>query len=468
MRPIHPLKFWFGALVFALGLSIAPAPDPGTAPSPYKIVRIVEKSMDNAAWAQMPPNKAAAVRSGYATAYYCNYALGALCGGESYSRSGTIECVNSSGVYAALGANVPCFEYSFGSSPIPIGLRIWQASENYVLYSRDLTQAGSWTLGATMTAAKTATGIDGVANSATLLTGGVLTATNTALQAVTLASASDVNSVWIRCVTCTGAINLTFNGGSTWTAATSATCSLNGVATALNTSQYVKCVLGPTTMANPSPGIQIANSGDAIDVDDEQLENVGVAGPPIFTAGSAVPTSADVVTLKGLALTIARSNSATTIVKTYLLSSLNKTVIGDSNAYMQIQSSTATVIRSYNGTSAFNATVGGSGNLMTGTVRSGLSWSASSRNLVADGGVVVSNPGSANFGPLITIGSNTSGTVLFSNGYFAEFVLWNETLPNSILQRDTLLTTNLALAPANDNTMFAANDSGSTWWGCDE
>jgi hypothetical protein len=400
--------------------------------------------------AQTPNQNILRMNGGYHPAYYCDYTRGSFCGGESYSRSGTIECVNASGVYAALGANAACFEYSFGSSPTPLGLRIWQPTQNYTLYSRDLTQASAWTLGLTMTAVHTATGIDGVVNSATLLTAGLTSATDTVVQATTLASASDTYEVWIKGVTLTGAINLSLdNGTANYVAATISNCSLNGVATAPNTSGWVKCVLGPTTLTNPSIRIQVVNSGDAIDIDSAQLENVGVAGPPIFTAASAVATAADVVALRGTPLQVLQGSVGTVVAE---IGSLGVGSIGVSGARVVGGSASgATPLQtiSTNGIGAYNGSV----NVYpfaalnySAKNRGGTSWSSTAINVWNNGvnnaisndthGIGLGDYGSAFIG-------SSNGSSNFLNGYVTKDAFWNNVLPNSILKTDTILTTRL-------------------------
>ena len=139
------------------------------------------------------------------------------------------------------------FEWDSGGSLL--GLLVEEARTNLCLYSDDLTNA-AWTK-SNLTTAKTATGPDGVANSATTCTA---TAGNaTALQAITSGSAARVTSVWLKRRTGSGNIDLTQDNGSTWTTKTI-------------TSSWARYDIGPTTAANPTVGIRVATSGDAVDV----------------------------------------------------------------------------------------------------------------------------------------------------------------------------------------------------------
>lgn len=163
------------------------------------------------------------------------------------------------------------------------GLLVELASENGLAQSRDMTQT-AWTKGATMTVALNQVGIDGAANTATLLTGGATSATNTALQATTIVSGVETYSVWLKRVSGTGTVNITLNGGSSWTPVTL-------------TSTYQQFQI-TATLANPSVGIQVVTPGDQVAADANQLEGgIGYATSPIFTTTVGVLRNADVVTM---------------------------------------------------------------------------------------------------------------------------------------------------------------------------
>jgi hypothetical protein len=118
------------------------------------------------------------------------------------------------------------------------------------LWNRDLTNA-VWTK-TNMTASKTATGADGAANAATRLTATANAATCT--QAVTVASSQRVFEPMIRRVSGTGQVTISIDG----VAITDITASL--------TSSY-KPFISAALVTNPTFAINIATSGDAIDVD---------------------------------------------------------------------------------------------------------------------------------------------------------------------------------------------------------
>ena len=129
-----------------------------------------------------------------------------------------------------------------------------------------------------LTTAKTATGPDGVANSASTLTA---TAGNaTALQAITSASSSRLTSVYIKRRTGTGNIDLTQDNGSTWTTVTV-------------TSAWTRVSIVAVTSTNPTVGIRIVTSGDEVDVYAFQHETGTVVTSPIITYAAAVTRAVD-------------------------------------------------------------------------------------------------------------------------------------------------------------------------------
>lgn len=161
------------------------------------------------------------------------------------------------------------------------GLLIEEARTNNLLQCRDMTNA-AWVKGATVTVAQNQTGIDGTVNSATLVTGGAVTATNTVLQTITLGSAADTYSVWLKRVTGSGTIEISADG-STWTGVT------------LNTSYQQFQV--QQTLANPVCGIRITTNGDQLAADFSQLETGAFATSPVLTTAAAATRNADVITM---------------------------------------------------------------------------------------------------------------------------------------------------------------------------
>lgn len=158
------------------------------------------------------------------------------------------------------------------------------AATNIALYSRELTNA-VWT-STNITAAKTQEGVDTVGSprpSATLLT--ATAANGTCLQSVTLASSSRLQSAWVKRSVGTGLVEMTTDGGVTWT----------GIPV---TSTWQRVVIPPQVVTNPQFGFRIATSGDAIAVDFVQNETLTTYDPSseITTGASAITRSADSAT----------------------------------------------------------------------------------------------------------------------------------------------------------------------------
>lgn len=144
---------------------------------------------------------------------------------------------------------------------------------------RDMTDA-AWSKGATITVAKTGTGIDGVVNSCSRLTGGAVSATNTAFQTLVAAASSRTYSVWLQRVTGTGVINITQDGGSTYT----------DVTASVNASTFTRVELNASVL-NAAFGIQVVTNGDVILADFNQFEAGTFASSPIDVG--AVTRNAD-------------------------------------------------------------------------------------------------------------------------------------------------------------------------------
>ena len=144
---------------------------------------------------------------------------------------------------------------------------------------RDMTTA-AWTLGATMTRARTSVGADGAANSATRLTGGAVAATNNCYTTVVAAASSRTYSALVKRVTGTGPVRIVQTGTET------------DISTQLNTTGYALVQLNASIL-NAVMGFKIDTNGDAIDVDFNQFEAGAFASSRI---AAAVTRAADVLT----------------------------------------------------------------------------------------------------------------------------------------------------------------------------
>jgi len=177
---------------------------------------------------------------------------------------------------------------SFASGAFRItdkGLLVEEARTNSALWSRDMTNA-AW-VKVNMTAALTATGIDGTVSSASTLTA---TAGNaTVLQTITSISQADTYSVWLMRVSGSGVVNISLDGVA-WTPV------------AITTTWTRFSIT--STLLNPNLGIQIVTNGDVIAADFNQAELAqSFATSPILTTTVAVTRNSDQITVTNFGLT---------------------------------------------------------------------------------------------------------------------------------------------------------------------
>jgi len=132
--------------------------------------------------------------------------------------------------------------------------------------ARDMTTA-NWTLGATMTRARTSVGADGVANKATRLTGGAVAATNIITTTITAAASSRTYSVLIKRVTGTGPVRITQDNFATST----------DISSLINSSTFTLVQINQSQL-NAVLGIKIDTNGDAIDADWNQFSAGDLTG----------------------------------------------------------------------------------------------------------------------------------------------------------------------------------------------
>jgi hypothetical protein len=197
----------------------------------------------------------------------------------TFTRASSGTYVNSSGNVATASIDVARFDYDPVTLAANAVLREEQRT-NICLWNRDLTNP-AWTA-TNCTTAKTATGADGVGNSATTLTA---TAGNaTVLQAITSGSAARVTSCRIKRRTGTGNIQMTQDNGATWTTVTV-------------TSGWTRVSIAAQTLTNPTVGFRIVTSGDAIDVDYVQHEVGSFITSDIATTTATVTRSADFLSM---------------------------------------------------------------------------------------------------------------------------------------------------------------------------
>jgi hypothetical protein len=183
------------------------------------------------------------------------------------------------------------FTHTFSTGGACLGLLLEPERTNVVLHSRDGTQS-AWTK-SNATATKTATGLDGTANSATRLT--ATGANGSMLQTITTPSSTNRFSIYARRVSGSSQISLIVAGSPTNITLTTAWARFDVTNSGGSTTSF---------------GIKIANSGDVIEVDCAQYEVGAYASSPIITTTASLTRNAD-----QFSLTVASHSAGTLLVR---------------------------------------------------------------------------------------------------------------------------------------------------------
>jgi len=311
------------------------------------------------------------------------------------------------------------FETDWQGAPLSaaslFGFRREAAATNNLLHSRDLGNA-AWSTKTNITAAKTATGLDGIANTATTLT--ATAADAIILQPITLASAARCASAYVKRRTGTGTISFTQDGGSIWT---DITAQING-------STWSR-VQSTSTLANPSVGFKISTSSNAIDVDCVQNEAGAVATSPIVTTTAAVTRNAESLTYQTAGNIDFAVGTVYGELQTQKGSNTRMLVqIGD--GYAGITSSGEDSWRIMDGTTIIFSS--GLSNITTAKRKRVVSWGGGTQSAGGDGVAPVSGVFDGSFGNGATINIGP-----FANGYIGPVAIYNYQMTDAELQAIT-------------------------------
>ncbi len=197
--------------------------------------------------------------------------------GGTFSRAGTATYLDASGVVQTAATGEPRYQH-YDSANLSLGslLLLEGSRANGALWNRDFTNV-AW-VPTNITPLKDQVGADGVANSASSL---LATAANaTILQTIVLAAATRATSAYVKRLVGTGTINMTTDGGLSWTAIT-----LTAAWTWVN--------IPAQSFLNPVFGFRIVTSGDKIAVDYFQNEAGASQSSVIATTTVAVTRAAD-------------------------------------------------------------------------------------------------------------------------------------------------------------------------------
>ena len=204
-----------------------------------------------------------------------DFTTGVLDSRLTFARASAAWSFDSSGLLVQASSGTP----RFNCEPITgqfRGLLIEEGRTNLLLRNRDLANLAWVKLFAS--AATDQVGIDGAANSASLITASSSNATVT--QTVVSASALRISSAFVKRLVGSGAVEMTQDGGGTWTPV-------------VVTAGWTRVQVPAATITNPTVGFRLATSGDSIAVDAVQLESGDFVTSPILTTTSAVSRAID-------------------------------------------------------------------------------------------------------------------------------------------------------------------------------
>lgn len=273
---------------------------------------------------------------------------------------------------------------------------------------RDMTNA-AW-VGVTMTAAQTATGLEGAANSCTLLT--AAGANSTILQTITAAASTRTYSAYVQRSVGTGIVEIT-QDGATWTDITSQ----------LTTTGFTLVQL-TASILNAQIGFRIQTSGDAIIVDCNQFEAGSYASTPIPAAGTR---NADV-----LSYTIANvSNTSGTMyaeVNCHTSDATTDKVIAtpDTGTTRFLYNVTNTTSIAMN--DGTNTTTGTVGSITTAIRKVASAWSGTTTHITGSGNTATAGTYDGAFGATALGIGNASGGALAYCGTIKNLVIWTRRL----------------------------------------
>lgn len=199
----------------------------------------------------------------------------------AFTRAGPATRIDARGRVEAVPADVPRHDFDRASG-VYRGWLIEESRTNLVLWARDAS-ASPWTRSG-LTAAPTADGADGGTATASALTATL--AGGAVYQAVTAPSAAYTLSVDLKRLAGSGPVSLTLDGGASWFV----------VGEGLDGAAYSRVSI-TQTLANPTAGLKLGTSGDAVAADYWQLEAGAFATSRIATTTAPATREADLALL---------------------------------------------------------------------------------------------------------------------------------------------------------------------------
>lgn len=331
----------------------------------------------------------------------------------TYTSPSTKWVLGANGLYSS-GSTL---RTSYDTSGNKLGVLIEEARTNLALYSNDLTNAAWATSNVNTTT--TATGPDGAANSATTVT--AIGANGTVSQTIVSGSAARITSVFLKRRTGTGNIDITQNGGLSWN-------------TQSITSSWARYSIASVTSANPTIGLRIVTSGDAVDVAFFQHEVGAFVTSPILTTGSTVTRTRDSISIAASLFPTGTGQTFFAITKNLLVtpSGGNTNILGvNAAATATLYCGNDSTASYYNGTSSITKVHGGS--FTGGTVKVASSSDASNASVTGNG--LAPTTGALGLAAIssMQIGSQ-QGVGAFLNGYLNRLIYLPRRMSDAELQ----------------------------------
>lgn len=244
------------------------------------------------------------------------------------------------------------------------GVLIEGQTTNSLLHSGDLTQAAWVKTGCNVF--RDQIGLDTTPNKASRM---VATAPNaTCFQTFTMASAPRSFSVFLKRLVGSGTIEITRDGGTTYTDVTSEVGS-----------SYVRVSIENSSVTNPTCGIRLGTSGDEVAVGIAMDEDNAFITTPIKTDGTAVTREADVLTYQTTGNITDTQGAILAEVSACDWLAANGG-IGSATTGLHITPSFSGV-QAKDGTSTANGAVG----TPVGTMQLGMNWGSGSMRAVSNG-----------------------------------------------------------------------------------
>lgn len=360
--------------------------------------------------------------------YTLNLMNGTLPDEVTFTRTSNAWYFDTNGLLAIASTNVARFDYGTPGSTTLKGLLIEAQQTNVIVQSRDLTQA-AW-VKVNITAALDQVGIDGISNSASSATATLANAT--VLQTNVNLGTNRTFSVYLKRITGTGTINITQDGGVTYTAV-------------VPTSSWQRFVHANQTTTNATFGIQIVTSGDAIAVDCTQFEQGNLATSPIVTTGTSLTRSIDVAKITSIPWFNAVNGSFVTEANSYSNAGSEGTAdFNDGTTNNRISA----VIASGN-LAKGNITIAGAASQSGGSLggvtintifKQGIAYISGGNISTFNGSVDTAGTFGAAALPTglnqLRIGDAITGVATI-RGWMRQFRYWNYPLTNAQLQRET-------------------------------